>query len=129
MARVLIIDDNETMREGMAATVRRMGHEVVTAASGAEGLALLKKQGADFVITDLKMEGVGGLEVLEAVKRIDPSCPTLIVTAFGTVETAVEAMRLGAIDFLQKPFAPEVLRLKVERALEMRREKVARQRA
>jgi len=63
MARVLIIDDNETMREGMAATVRRMGHEVVTAASGADGLALLRKQGADFVITDLKMEGVGGLEV------------------------------------------------------------------
>jgi len=129
MARVLIIDDNETMREGMAATVRRMGHEVVTAASGADGLALLRKQGADFVITDLKMEGVGGLEVLEAVKRIDASCPTLIVTAFGTVETAVEAMRLGAMDFLQKPFAPEVLRLKVESALEMRREKVARQRA
>jgi len=66
---------------------------------------------------------------LEAVKRIDASCPTLIVTAFGTVETAVEAMRLGAMDFLQKPFAPEVLRLKVESALEMRREKVARQRA
>jgi len=129
MARVLIIDDNETMREGMATTVRRMGHEVVAAGTGAEGLAALKKQSADFVITDLKMEGVGGLEVLEAVKRIDPSCPTLIVTAFGTVETAVQAMRLGAMDFLQKPFAPEVLRLKVERALEMRHEKVARQRA
>ena len=129
MARVLIIDDNETMREGMAATVQRMGHDVVTAGSGREGLAALRKQGADFVITDLRMEGVGGLEVLEAVKRIDPSCPTLIVTAFGTVETAVEAMRLGAMDFLQKPFAPEVLRLKVERALEMRSEKVARQRA
>src|SRR5208283_958975 len=129
MARVLIIDDNETMREGMATTVRRMGHEAVTAASGGEGLAALRKQGADFVITDLKMEGVGGLEVLEAVKRIDLSCPTLIVTAFGTVETAVQAMRLGAMDFLQKPFAPEVLRLKVERALEMRREKLGRQRA
>ena len=129
MARILIIDDNETMREGMAVTVRRMGHESVTAGSGGEGLAALRKQAADFVITDLKMEGVGGLEVLEAVKRIDPSCPTLIVTAFGTVETAVEAMRLGAMDFLQKPFAPEVLRLKVERALEMRSEKVARQRA
>jgi two-component system, NtrC family, response regulator HydG len=129
MARVLIIDDNETMREGMATTVRRMGHEVVTAASGADGLAALRKQGADFVITDLKMEGVGGLEVLEAVKRLDPACPALIVTAFGSVETAVQAMRLGAMDFLQKPFAPEVLRLKVERALDLRQEKVARQRA
>jgi two-component system, NtrC family, response regulator HydG len=129
MARVLIIDDNETMREGMAATVRRMGHEVAMSGSGAEGLALLRKQGADFVITDLKMDGVSGLDVLEGVKRIDPACPALIVTAFGTVETAVQAMRLGAMDFLQKPFAPEVLRLKVERALELRRETMGRQRA
>jgi two-component system response regulator HydG len=129
VARVLIIDDNETMREGMAATVRRMGHEAALAASGTDGLTVLRKQGADFVITDLKMEGTGGLEVVRAVKEIDPTCPTMIVTAFGTVETAVEAMRLGAMDFLQKPFAPEVLRLKVERALELRGEKLARQRA
>jgi two-component system, NtrC family, response regulator HydG len=127
MARFLIIDDNETMREGMAVTVRHMGHEAVTAASGAEGLAALRKLGADFVITELNMEGVGGLDVLEAVKRLDPSCPTLIVTSLGTVETAVEAMRLGAMDFLQKPFAPELLCLKVERALETRHAKVARQ--
>src|SRR6185369_5460574 len=129
MARLLIIDDNETMREGMAATVRRMGHEATLAASGAAGIALMKKQGADFVITDLKMEGVGGLDVVNAVKEIDPACPVLIVTAFGTVETAVEAMRIGAMDFLQKPFTPEVLRLKVERALELRRETQARVRA
>jgi two-component system response regulator HydG len=129
MARLLIIDDNETMREGMAATVRRMGHEAVLAASGAAGIALMKKQGAVFVITDLKMEGVGGLDVVSAVKQIDPACPAMIVTAFGTVDVAVEAMRIGAMDFLQKPFAPEVLRLKVERALELRRETVGRQRA
>jgi two-component system response regulator HydG len=129
MARILIIDDNETMREGMAATIRRMGHESLTVAGGAEGLALMRKQPPDFLITDLKMEGLDGLDVVEAAKRIDPACPALIVTAFGTVETAVEAMRLGAMDFLQKPFAPEVLRLKVERALEMRREKLSRQRA
>jgi two-component system response regulator HydG len=129
MARILIIDDNESMREGMAATVRRMGHEAVTAASGADGLAHLRKHGADFVVTDLKMEGVGGLDVLRGARDIDPHCPAMIVTAYGSVEAAVEAMRLGALDFLQKPFAPEVLRLKVERALELRREKVARQRA
>ena len=76
--------------------------------------------GADFVITDLKMEGIGGLDVVKAVRELDPDCPVMIVTAFGTVETAVEAMRLGAFDFLQKPFAPEVVRLKVERALELR---------
>src|SRR5215831_20798892 len=129
MGRVLIIDDNETMREGLGATVRRMGHEAVLAASGAAGLESFARQGADFVITDLKMEGVGGLAVVKAVHDADPGCPTMIVTAFGTVETAVEAMRLGAFDFLQKPFAPEAVRLKVERALELRREKRARERA
>jgi two-component system, NtrC family, response regulator HydG len=129
MARILIIDDNETMREGMAATVRRMGHEAKTAAGGNAGLTLMRREGADFVITDLKMEGVGGLEVTRVVKEIDPTCPVLIVTAFGSVETAVEAMRLQAMDFLQKPFPPEVLRLKVERALELRGEKQGRARA
>jgi two-component system response regulator HydG len=129
MARILIIDDNETMREGLGATVRRMGHDVVLAASGAEGLAAFKTRGADFVISDLKMEGTGGLDVVKAVRERDPDCPVMIVTAFGTVETAVEAMRLGAFEFLQKPFAPEVVRLKVERALELRREKLARERA
>ena len=127
MARILIIDDNETMREGLAATVRRMGHEAVVASGGAEGLAQMKRRGADFVITDLKMEGTGGLDVVKGIHEIDPGCPTMIVTAYGTVETAVEAMRLGAFDFLQKPFAPEVVRLKVERALELRRERRARE--
>src|SRR5206468_11579267 len=98
-------------------------------ASGAEGIALHAKRGADFVITDLKMEGAGGIDVVKAVRERDPDCPVMIVTAFGTVETAVEAMRLGAFDFLQKPFAPETVRLKVERALELRKEKRARERA
>jgi two-component system response regulator HydG len=129
MARILIIDDNETMREGLGATVRRMGHEAVLAASGAAGLAALDKARPDFVITDLKMEGTGGLDVVKGVRERDPDCPVMIVTAFGTVETAVEAMRTGAFEFLQKPFAPEVVRLKVERALELRREKRARERA
>ena len=129
MARILIIDDNETMREGLGATVRRMGHEAVLAASGAAGLAAFDKARPDFVITDLKMEGTGGLDVVKGVRERDSDCPVMIVTAFGTVETAVEAMRTGAFDFIQKPFAPEVVRLKVERALELRREKHARERA
>jgi len=133
MARILIIDDNETMREGLGATVRRMGHEAVLASSGAAGLAQVApgggRPGVDFVITDLKMEGTGGLEVVKAVRERDPDCPVMIVTAFGTVETAVEAMRLGAFDFLQKPFAPEVVRLKVARAIELRDERRALERA
>ncbi len=129
MAKILVVEDNETMREGMSATIRRMGHETIAVASGTAALAHLRTDCPDLVITDLKMDGVGGLEVVAAVRQADPACPVLIVTAFGTVETAVEAMRVGAHDFLQKPFAPEVLRLKVQRALEVRAEKNALVRA
>jgi two-component system response regulator HydG len=120
MATVLIIDDNETIREGIAHVVRKMGHAALAVASGAAGLELLRRHGADFLVTDLKMEGLDGVEVLRQAREIDPDLPAMIVTAFGTVETAVEAMKLGAFDFLQKPFAPEVVRLKVVRALELR---------
>ena len=76
MARILIIDDNETMREGLGATVRRMGHEAVLASSGAEGLTHVGpaagRPAAEFVITDLKMEGVGGLDEVKAVRERDP---------------------------------------------------------
>src|SRR4029077_8404579 len=100
--------------------VKKMGHVPIRAASGQEGVARFKEASPDFVISDLKMEGLDGVEVLRSVRELDPDCPAMIVTAFGTVETAVEAMKLGAFDFLIKPFAPEVVRLKVERALELR---------
>jgi two-component system, NtrC family, response regulator HydG len=128
MATILIIDDNETIRVGMEAVVRKMGHTALIAASGKDGLALMRKQGIDFLITDLKMEGMDGVAVLKAAAEIDPDCPAMIITAFGTVETAVEAMKIGAYDFIQKPFAPEVVRLKVERALELHAARRARHR-
>ena len=118
MASVLIIDDNEAMREGMAITVARMGHEVTAAAGAAEGLAAAKRKRFDFVITDLKMEGQTGIDVVRTLRAADPAAVVMVVTAFGTVETAVEAMKEGAFDFIQKPFPPEVLRAKVEKGLE-----------
>jgi len=120
MATILIIDDNETIRIGLEQVVSKMGHLGLTASSGADGVALFKEHEVDFVITDLKMEGMDGVQVLREVVAKDADCPTMIITAFGTVETAVEAMKLGAFDFIQKPFAPEVVRLKVQRALELR---------
>jgi two-component system response regulator HydG len=128
MANVLIIDDNETIREGLSVIVRKMGHEVTACASGGAGVTAFRGTGFDFVITDLKMEGLDGVGVLRALREVDPDVPTMIITAFGTVETAVEAMKLGAFDFLTKPFAPEVVRLKVERALELRSARRARAR-
>src|SRR5262245_17889746 len=119
MAVILIIDDNDTIREGLAHTVKKLGHEPVIAAIGSAGIDAFKAKRADFVITDLKMEGATGVEVLRTISGLDPDVPIMIITGFGTVETAVEAMKLGAFDFLTKPIQPEVVRLKVERALEL----------
>jgi two-component system, NtrC family, response regulator HydG len=119
MATILIIDDNDTIREGLAHAVKKQGHTPVAASSGTAGIEAFKKQRADFVITDLKMDGATGVDVLKAIRALDPDVPIMIITGFGTVETAVEAMKLGAFDFITKPIQVEVVRLKVERALEL----------
>ncbi len=119
VAAILVIDDNETLREGMAISLSRAGHAVTAAASGAEGLAAAEKKRFDLTVTDLKMDGVDGLEVVARLRARDPDAAVLIVTAFGTIESAVEAMKRGALDFLTKPFSPEVLRVKVDKALEL----------
>jgi two-component system response regulator HydG len=119
MAVILIIDDNDTIRDGLAVIVKKLGHDAVVAANGTAGVAAFKQRAADFVITDLKMDGLGGVEVLKQISAADPDVPIMIITGFGTVETAVEAMKLGAFDFVTKPIQAEVVRLKVERALEL----------
>ena len=119
MARILVIDDNETMREGIAHTVRRLGHSVDTAASGQAGLASFRNRPADFVISDLKMEGLDGIGVLSEIRKLDPDALLMIVTGFGTIDTAVQAMKLGAFDFITKPFPPDVIRMKVKAAMRL----------
>ncbi|MGA9523139.1 MAG: sigma-54 dependent transcriptional regulator [Myxococcaceae bacterium] len=119
MSRVLIIDDHDTMREGMAVTLRKQGYDVAAVRSGPDGLAAYRKQPFDVVVTDLKMEQMDGVEVVRQLRAHDSEAVVMVVTAFGTIETAVEAMQLGAIDFITKPFPPEVLRAKVAKALEL----------
>jgi two-component system response regulator HydG len=119
MQTILIIEDNETIREGLAHTVRKLGHDPVVAGGGAEGIEAFKAKRADFVITDLKMDGTTGVDVLRTISSLDPDVPIMVITGFGTVETAVEAMKLGAFDFITKPIQPEVVRLKTQRALEL----------
>ncbi len=118
-ARVLVIDDNEVMREGMAIAINRLGHEVAVCSGGAQGIEVFEKSRGHFnlVITDLKMSPVDGLEVVRRIREIDNDALVMVVTAWGSIESAVEAMRVGAFDFVTKPFTPEVLRLKVEKAL------------
>ena len=120
MARVLVIDDNDTMREGMAYSIRKMGHTVDIASGGREGLERFRSGDTDFVITDLKMDEIDGLEVLKQLKERDPQILVMVVTAFGTIEVAVDAMKAGAFDFITKPFSMDLLRLKVTKALEAR---------
>ena len=118
MAKVLVIDDNDTIREGVVAVCERLGHEVVSADAGQTGVAQLTSSPFDLVLTDLKMEGLDGIGVLKAVKAHDESIAVMIITAYATIETAVEAIKLGAFDYIEKPFSTDTLRIKVNRALE-----------
>jgi DNA-binding NtrC family response regulator len=121
MGTILIIDDNDTIRDGLAITVKKLGHDPIVAANGKAGIEAFKAKRADFVITDLKMDGATGVDVLKAITAIDAEVPIMIITGFGTVETAVEAMKLGAFDFITKPFQLEEILLRVRNALEKRR--------
>jgi len=116
-ACVLVIEDDATGRETLAEALSERGYDVRTAADGAAGLALMDAEHVDLVITDLMLPGVDGMQVLE---RAAPHCPVILVTAYGTVDTAVQAMKRGAFDFVTKPVhLPHVYAL-VERALQVR---------
>jgi two-component system response regulator AtoC len=104
MAKVLVIDDEANLRKVLAALLRRDGYDVTVAEDGEMGIAEFQKNGADAVITDLVMPKVGGMEVLKAVNGSDPEVPVIIITAHGTVDSAVEAIKLGAFDYVTKPF-------------------------
>ncbi|MHB8418928.1 MAG: sigma-54-dependent transcriptional regulator [Myxococcales bacterium] len=121
MAALLVIDDERSMREMLEVYLVRQGHHVSCAGSLAEGLEALKKGPFDLVLTDLKLGKQSGLSVLEAVKKQEAGCEVIIMTAFSTVETAVQAMKAGAYDYVQKPFNLDELQLIVDRALERRR--------
>jgi two-component system response regulator FlrC len=121
-ASVLVVDDEPAMRLLLTSILRDEGHEVTAAASGEEARQLLAKRHYRLVVTDLKMPGISGLELLAQVKRDDPDTAVIILTAFGTVEGAVEAMRKGAVHYLLKPLAnPDELRMAVRRILEEKR--------
>jgi len=119
--RILFIDDDHVGREIALHNLRKAGYDVTPASDGREGLALFSPGMFDLVVTDLKMPVVDGMKVLETVRRSSPGTPVLVITAFGNIETAVEAMKRGATDFVGKPFLRDQLLLAVEKALEHRR--------
>jgi len=123
MAKILIIDDHDSMREGLELLLRRRGHRTSSAENGQRGMELLEEGGSDLVITDLKMAGMDGMAVLKQVRELYPDTDVLLITAYGTIETAVKAMKFGATDFLTKPFSSEEFAVKVERLIQHRQER------
>ncbi len=116
MARILIVDDQDNARRILSEMLQTEGYDVDQAASGEAASIMVAERGYDLVITDLRMGDVGGLEVLKRARETSPLTEVIVMTAFGTIEDAVEAMRFGARDFVQKPFVEEELLGKVSRA-------------
>jgi CheY-like chemotaxis protein len=118
MARILMVDDENNIRMMVRLALQHVGHTVDTASDGPDGLEKYGDgTGYDLVLLDQRMPGMEGLEVLREMRRRDPRARIVMATAFGTIDLAVEAMKLGATDFLRKPFTAEVLRGVVQSAL------------
>src|SRR6187399_1238204 len=121
MGRILIADDHDSLRRGLAQGIAEAGHDVEEAANGNTAIEKLHDSYYDVIVSDLKMGGSTGLEVLKTAKTLHPSSAIILMTAFGTIQTAVEAMKSGAFDYVQKPFEIEEMEVKIEKAIEMRR--------
>jgi len=115
--RILVVDDDPGMRDGMALSLKRAGFVTEQAKSGEDALRMTRPGAFDAVVTDLRMMGIDGLQLTARLKALDPALPVLLVTAFGSLDTAREAMRLGAFDYLSKPFSPDELVTAVRKAI------------
>src|SRR5260370_5183438 len=118
--QVLIVDDEPNLRKILSAQLSRDGYDVLTAEDGEQGLAVLREHHIDLVVTDLKMPKVDGMTLLREALRESPDLPIVMITAHGTVDTAVEALKLGPFDYLTKPFHQDQGRQDVAEALKTR---------
>ena len=118
METILVVDDERNYLVVLEALLEPEGFEIVTSENAVDALALVANSDLDLVIADMKMPGMSGMELLETCKKIKPEVPVIIMTAYGTIETAVEAMKKHAYDFITKPFQNEQLKLTVKKALE-----------
>ena len=118
---ILIIDDDAAIRDGCSQVLRKSGYDVIESATGKEGLEKIDKYEFDLVLVDLKLPDINGLDLIRQTRERDLSVPIVVITGYGTIQNAVEAMRLGANDFLPKPFEPDELRLVVQRNLKAHR--------
>jgi len=127
MARVLIVDDHQSTADSLTQIVERLGHEVTTLYDGAEALGALDAKPFDLIVTDLRLPGASGMDILSRALANHPDTVAMVITAYGSIEKAVEAMRKGAFDFISKPFTYAEMKVKLEKALshvDVRREMV-----
>jgi DNA-binding NtrC family response regulator len=115
---ILVVEDNDTLREGIVRVVEKMGQHAQHLGNGAQALDLALKDSFQLIITDYKLPGLDGISLLQKIKESRPETEVLVITAFGTIELAVDAVQKGAADFITKPFSPEELTLKVRKILE-----------
>src|ERR687898_1031699 len=120
MSRILLIDDDPGVRDSMERTLRSAGYAVQSASSGEEGFEMAKGGAYDVILSDMRMPGISGLDILRQLREIRVDSAFIIMTGFGTVDTAVEAMKLGAVDFVQKPFFRDELLMRVRSAADRR---------
>src|SRR6266700_2803820 len=121
MGRILIADDHDAIRRGLVRGLTEAGHDVEEASNGNAAIERLHENYFDVVLSDLKMGGSDGMDVLRTTRALHPTTAVILMTAFGTVNTAVEAMKIGAFDYVQKPFEIEEMEVKIEKALEVKR--------
>src|SRR5947199_4630302 len=118
MATILVVDDKDMMRDSLSLALARAGHKAVTTADPSEAVALVRQHRPVCVITDLKMPKMDGIELLQKIRAEQPDVPVVLMTAFATIGTAVQAIRMGAFDYVQKPFESDEILIIVERAIE-----------
>src|SRR6202521_1108312 len=121
MGRILVADDHNALRRGLVRGLTEAGHEVEEASNGNAAIERLTDSYFDVVLSDLKMGGSDGMDVLRTTRALHPTTAVILMTAFGSVNTAVEAMKIGAFDYVQKPFEIEEMEVKIEKALEVKR--------
>lgn len=114
---ILVVDDDPAMRLALSESLRQSGHSVVTASSGEEALTRCREQAIGLMMTDIRMPGMSGMELFQEAKKLSPSLPIVVMSAFGTIQVAVEAIKSGVFDYLVKPFSQEALEAVVQRAL------------
>ncbi|MBC7105935.1 MAG: sigma-54-dependent Fis family transcriptional regulator, partial [Firmicutes bacterium] len=118
-AKIVIIDDEEHMCWALERAMRQEGYQAFAATGGRQGLELVRREAPSLVLLDLKMPEMDGLEVLRRLREMSPRLPVIMITAYGTIETAIEAMKLGAVDYITKPFDLDELKIVVRKALEL----------